>query len=403
MKTAGLALDFYDDVDGSQLKKLYPTQQDLPESVKVAHILNEDERSILRPEAFAVILLNEGKELRKFACVDEGNTLLSVQYFEKNHDKLPVEAVKVAASNLMAACLEYDLEIPNFLKMAAKTGMARNRDPMRQPTAGDDADWSARTNLLSIQGNSDSGKVQASASNVKVASAAANRYVDVSGLQPVGLLDKTSSVKLTALDGKYPLDSFSQVEQAIGYFQDNWTEMDPADRHQFCVKTAARAEDLGVEVPEMVARYGSEEYAPDLEAHISSRKSLVSDDKEMKSLYSELLEKKAEINPEEFAKLLQTADEAAGLNWFYGHAVSDPYLATFGGNAAKEKAASWKWSGRGAELDSAGLSKLASAKERLKTHFDDALVDGFCQDPVNVFESLPDTTKVLLANLAKEF
>src|SRR5512144_2972417 len=124
MKTAGLVLDFYDD-QGEILKSKCPTPEHLPEAVKTAHFLRPEERDVLRDEAYALILHNDGAQLRKFACVDEGNTVLSTMYFMETADRLPIEAVKVAAQNLIAFNEEFGLPAPDFLKMAVETGLSR--------------------------------------------------------------------------------------------------------------------------------------------------------------------------------------------------------------------------------------------------------------------------------------
>lgn len=117
--TSGLVLDVYDDYNGETLRELYPTRDDIPEGVKQAHLVNGDDRTRLPDDVFALVLLNNGEKLRKYACVDEGNTLLSVQYFLKHAHKLPTEAQQVAAENLKAACAWYDFMPPAALEKLA--------------------------------------------------------------------------------------------------------------------------------------------------------------------------------------------------------------------------------------------------------------------------------------------
>jgi hypothetical protein len=394
MKTAGVVFDFYDDPAGSLLKKTFPTAEELPEIVKTAHILSSEERDVLRDEAFALIMLNEGKTLRKFACVDPGNTFLSALYFIENRDKLPEEAEKVAAANLSAACEEFNLPFSEIVKEAMKTAPQRTRDPMKQPTVGDESDWAARTNLLSIQGNSDSGRVVQTTSSMKTAEA---RMVDVTGLEPKKVI-KTAQAKHMALD-RYPLDSFADVKKAVEYFSETYTEMSPEDRHHYSVKTAARAVELGIQVPEIMERYGSVEYSPDVEAHLAHRRSMV--DEEFHEVYDALQEKRASIEPAIFARLLAEADEASGLSWLYPR-VSDPYFATFGGNSAKEKLASWSWeSPDGQSVNAAQLQELAdNRRPSLESAFSSDVADEFAKDPVTIFDSMPDPQKAIIASLA---
>lgn len=470
MRTAGLVLDFYDDPDKGILKSAFPTIDAVPDLVKTAHFLTPEQLDVLRDEGYALILENEGKVLRKFACVDGGNTFLSALYLERNHEKLPSEAVKVAAANIISACEQFGVEPTPFLKEAAKSGMSRKRDPMQQPYVGDESDWASRTNLNSgVQGSQAGGRVMDTVSTMKTASnwsvgksalqggvggaalgagigaigagkgnrkkgavkgaligggvgAAANagaaahlnrkgipmpgtkvasvRRVDVSGLEPE-VRTKTKTASRLAL-GRYPLDSFADVEAAVRYFDERHVEMDPADRHEYAVKTASRADELGIATSDLLDRYGSTEYAPDVDAHIANRRAQV-DDPKIRELYTELQEKRAAFEPTEFVEKLAEIDEIAGLNWYYGGAVADPYFATFGGRGV-EKAAGWSWQdGMGTYVTEAQLKNLATnGRQSMTKSFSDDLVDGFQKDPVKIFESLPATTKVLIARLAND-
>ncbi len=482
MKTAGLMLDFYDDKSGATLRAKCPTPESLPESVKEAHILSPEERDVLRDDAFALILHNEGKQLRKFACVDEGNTVLSTIYFMENFDKLPPEAVKTAAVNLIAFNEEFGLAAPELLKLAAVTGMSRKRDSMQQPTVGDESDWAQRTNLRSIQGGADGSRVIQATGNMKTASekvaytlgdthivgtlaggslgalkgavrpgkdeqgktksrvkgaikgwgkgaivgnlaaagantaaigsvrGAASAYgnaikgaftkkvanvVDVSGLEPE-VYEQNKTASLTALGDRFSLDSYTDVQDAIHYFNEGWTAMSPEDRHEFSVKTAARAEDLGIEVPELMQRYGSTEYSPDIEAHIANRRAIMPEHSEV---WDALQEKRASIEPEVFANLLRTADEAVGLNYEWGGAVMDPYYATFGGRSEQEKVA-WAWEGtEGEKLTEDDLRAIDL--EEVRANFTPDFAEAFSHDPTTIFDSMPADTKQVLARMVK--
>lgn len=463
MTPAAVVLDFYDDPTGLGLKRIYPTLESLPESIKVAHILSPEERAILRDEAYAVILQDEGKVRRKFACVDPGNTLLSVLYFTQNYDLLPPEAIKVAAANLADACHEFGIEIPQLLKVAAKTGMMRKRDPMVNRTTTDDQDWSQRTNLVSIQGGADTGRVSTTLSQTKTAALSeldkgktptnqkldtkgdmplkgdqkvlavtkkdvinyagvdnppagavevnpktpreyqrlglsSDRLVNVTGRKPETRLKK-ASVQHYALGNKYPIDSFEDVQRAIDYWEQNWVALSPADRHEYAGKTAARADELGLEVPDRLDRYGSIEYAPDIDAHMASRRAVV--DKNLGRLYTELQEKRAAMEPDEFAYVLSEIDKTAGLDAFYGSAVQDPYFSTFGGSP-KTKTAGWYWQSRiGTYVNSNDLRWLVrNGRPLLHKHFSSDVTDALIKDPFVIFESLPDDSKELIARLA---
>jgi hypothetical protein len=450
MKTAGVVLDFYDDVSGAYLKRLFPSPDELPECIKTAHILTPEEREVLRDEAYALIMNQNGKVLRKFACVDEGNTVLSVLYFLANKDKLPEEAVKTAAANLSYFCEEFGLPIPKTVKLAARSGMARTRDPIKQPILGDSADWAQRTNLVSVRGGADQGRVIPTASQMKTAekkqssdrgTGATNlgggevltddkRHIGVKSKMPrlnendrinldsfhrlnpsakpkTTMVDvtgketkpkvKRSSANLTALGGRYPLDSMADVQKAIQYFEENRKEMEPIEVHIFAVKTAARAEELGLPIPEDMRRYGSIEFAPDVDFHMANRLAVCAP--EYKELYTTLREKRAYMEPEEFAELLTQADTVSNLRWYWGGEIADPYYATFG-----KTASSWSWQSRTGDFVSEDDLKWLARNGRplIHKHFSSELVNEFIKDPIAIFESLPDDSKVIIARLAAD-
>jgi len=405
MKTAGLVLDFYDD-GGEILKHRCPTPESLPEAVKTAHFLSPEERDVLRDEAFALILHNDGAQLRKFACVDEGNTVLSTLYFMETADRLPKEAVKVAAANLVAFNEEFGLPSPAFLKEASggvecqesvkKNPMARKRDSKNQPYVGDEADWAQRTNLISVRGGADSGRVIPTANQMKTAGVShVENLVDVSALEPeIRLKNKTASRH--ALRDGYSLDSYSDVLQAIDYFQWNHANFEPKDRHEYAVKTASRADELGIELPEIMERYGSTAYAPDVEAHLANRRSMAPD---FRQVWDDLQEKRAMIEPAKFAELLEEADRLYGLDYEWGGAVFDPYYATFGGRGPTEKVA-WAYEGHdGTKITEQELRAIP--KTEIEKNFQTDFAQAFSLDPVTIFDSMPADTKQVIARMAR--
>lgn len=114
-KLSGLILDIYDDREGDVMKAMFSSTEDVPDMIKSAHALTPEERSKLHDDVFALVLMDGDVTLRKFACVDTGNTALNVEYFLATSHKLPVEAQKLAAANLITACGWYDIEPPKEL------------------------------------------------------------------------------------------------------------------------------------------------------------------------------------------------------------------------------------------------------------------------------------------------
>lgn len=122
-KFAGLVIDSYDDVDGAVIRSLVEIQN-VPDFIKSAERLDPDRATKLPDDNYALVLLDRGMKMRKYATVDKGNTALSVMYLLKQAHYLPEAAVKIAAQNLIEACERFGLEIPHQLKLAASTGVS---------------------------------------------------------------------------------------------------------------------------------------------------------------------------------------------------------------------------------------------------------------------------------------
>jgi hypothetical protein len=117
MKTAGLILDLYD--NPKDLSSIYLTLDEVPEMVKSAQVLSSVELDQLPDTAFALVLMEGESRLRKYACIDGGGTEVNVQYFLLHGHKLPEEAQKTAAANLITACGWYGIEPPPELEKIA--------------------------------------------------------------------------------------------------------------------------------------------------------------------------------------------------------------------------------------------------------------------------------------------
>jgi len=139
METSGLVLDVYDDRQGAVLRSIFPTLEAIPERVKTAHPLSADDRDRLPDDLFALVLVEGDQKLRKYACCDSGNTVLSTEYFLKTASLLPDGARRLAAQNLYEAHLWYGLEPkPELEKLALGLGTAMaafNAVPVAKGTA----------------------------------------------------------------------------------------------------------------------------------------------------------------------------------------------------------------------------------------------------------------------------
>jgi len=454
MTMAGCIVDSYDDLDGRILRGLVPKLDEVPSFIKEAHRLSQDEISHLPDDQFALVLFDNGMKLKKYATVDKGNTALSVMYLLKQAHLLPPDAVKVAASNLVAACEMHNLAVPSQLKIAAKTGVSGVSGKSEKPYAqgakviafkpreapgeatenpqlgkGDhnEHDLIDRTNYNGPQGSNfirvptfsqkekeksneggDEGHTKMAGIFTDAPGEARTRekqwrgspYVDVSGwdMSQASAPDENPA-HLTLLGGKYPVDTMEQVKMASDYFFEYKDRFSPRDRHEYCTKLASRMGQLELKVPEEIGRYGSETYAADIDSMLEQRKILVGDD--LVPAIETLIEKRAMVTPAVFAEALEDFDKLAGLQYFWNSRVPDPYYTTFGPSLEKVAAEDWHWDENGARISLDDLENLArNGMHLLKKSFGDDFAKEFSKKPKTVFESLPAPNKLMVARMA---
>jgi hypothetical protein len=352
----------------------------------------------LPDHTFAVVILDRGESIRKYACVDKAHTAVNVMYFLKHQDELP-ESVKVkAASNLCLACSHFGLESPPHLEKTAAGGKILIK--------GDGAEVVVRP------GNEKKSEVVGTSSmpltrpgKKKLASMMESPYVEADYIRPkikVANYDPEVSV----LNGALPLLGYDQVVAAKEYFEDYGPRMHPRQRHEFCVKLAMRADQIGLVVPDVVKKYGARTYASPGEIKIACemRKQVWKDLNGREhgaegEMLDQLFEKRASLEPEVFAEALAELDIQTGIDGFWDTAVHDPWHTTFG----FVKKAQWSWSQSGEHLTEEALNRLvAEDKKSLKSAFGEDVTEGLTKNPIQIFDSLPLEQKRIIARMAQQ-
>lgn len=371
-KYAGVTLDYYDD-HGETLKALFPTAEQLPDMIKSANVQPKER---LPNEAFALIMLDQGHVFRKFACADPGTTAMSVIYFMEHGDKLPEEAQKTAASNLVAACVEHGILPPATL---TKVAMAVNGRVVQVGDQKLDVSVSATVTKLAavdVTGKSPEPKI------------VVDRPVD----------EDDYAVKLADGSLHYPIDTWERVKTAEAYFQEERIRMDPEVRRQYAVKLARKSYIIGFPLDQNIIELGALSYHSDghLKYAVEMRKAAFEPTSVEREFLDDLFEKRAEVHPEVYAECLKRFDTMNNLNRGWDHVILDPWASTFG---VKTAAVVWE---QGAErVTEEELINLAhNDPEAIKQQFTEQFLDQFQKDPVTLFNSMPDPQKKLLARLA---
>ncbi len=449
-KISGLVLDVYDDIEGHVTRSIFPTYASIPPLVKTARAISPEEQGSLPDDVFALVLLDNGVGLRKFACTDAGNTALSVLFFIKNAHKLPDQARVTAAQNLKTACGWYGLDIPEELEKEA-SGLGKAMFALQLPGTVNNTKQNIKSNLSGIRQAEAGGTTVANLHQMKGKMAEVSGTVDMPqsnpnpaqkksfpvktaaedfgpeesekynggtpGKQPkrnpqakllhpfvdVSGKDSTKTASRTserhALGNKYPIDDYGQVKTAAEYFTKYTKWFTPEERREYCVNLTKRASELQISLPEEIRRYGGDSYADDetMKVAHTARLNLLLEDGEKKVLNA-LFEKRASIDPELYAISLAEFDKATGLSLYYDQHVFDPYLSTFEKIAEEDD-----WSEvLGNDLVTSHMLKEISKTNfpLLKKMFGEEMAVEFRKDPIGIFKSLPVDQKKIVARMA---
>lgn len=414
MELSGLILDVYDDLKGDVLRSLYPSQDNMPDFIKSAQLLSSEDRQNLPDDVFALVLQNDDQVLRKFACIDEGNTTLSVQYFLKNAHKLPVEAQKIAAANLIQACSWYDITVPEPLaKIADVTGTCDM--PYQSPTSSAIGKEKAVVKKAATMGHlvsghknehGDFGPIETEHYDGYTKGKTPEKLPQSRQLKPhcdvttkcASAVEQEREVSRWALpsEEKYPLDDYTQIKTASNYFAEYHSQFSPEKKHEFAMNLVKRANEVGLIVSDVARRYGNTSYADheDIKVAYELRDKACAWDDTAREMLHELFEKRAELHPEVFARALGEFDKTAGIAHLYGSHIPDNFFSTFGGF---EKVANEM------DVDELLLRKLAHKfPSELQEKFASDFCEEFRRDPVGIFQSMPSDQQQLLLKMASK-
>lgn len=275
-------LDIMDYIVNDDLEKIASIVEDVSETSKTAHIPSIEESYDLKDSDYALILWHPGMDkMPKFACYNPALTELNLACLKVNMSKMPEELIKVAAKNLTASAHKFGLDIPSELS------------------------------------EYDSHKF-------------VNRIVDLSNLDEISFIDKTSSMvkkasHTYALEGKYPIDNKDMMKKASEWFDRNYNKLNIDQIQEFNSSMVKQASVLNYEYENSFTKLASDIFNPDLFSHVQIRKSYLSEDnEEAREAYDDLLRRADEIGPIKVAYVLEYLDKETGLNFQYGKNIIDP-------------------------------------------------------------------------------
>jgi len=338
---AGRVLDVYDDLKKdllrSNLEKVGALRLDPPDKV-----------SALSDDQFAGIFLTKtGRAIRKYPVHTPDAVVLSRLYFENVADELPKEACAIIRDNLSRAATRHSLPgAPATLEKSAGSG-----------------------NLIDLRSMS-------------------------------GPMPKIASSGHFALENHYPIDSTSQIKQASAYFEEHCMQFEPVDRFAFASNVLRRAGELGEKMADVseIHKYAGADFGNLVQSAFHERTCLLDgDDMAIRALQT-LFEKRASLNPEEFAAELETFDRSNRLDrhWDRARGIRDPYRSTF----ENVKIARVIKVGS-ASITQEQLQQIVDSG-MLKEAFSDTFCNEFAEAPMEIFQSLPKPEQQIIVEMAGE-
>lgn len=352
IKLSNQVLDIHDDVTGEGIQKLAamaPTINVMPAS----------ERARLSDRDFALsIITKTASKLNKFPINDRDATWLSNQYFDMNGHKLPEGAQKVAAWHIKKACAKFKIAPAPLVEKTAKESTT-------------------------------------------------NVFVEGKGLSKVDNTVQPDLTKIAAVSdiaesythAQYAFATAAHLKIACAFF-DKQHEKIPSDlRHKYAAQIQRRSQELGLGAQGgTVAKYASDYYSPLVDAHLAARANLLQSDNLQRSRLEKIASMKRSLTPSHFAQVLHAFDKTAKLNRYYGGALTDPFLATFGKvpdpyHGYKIKLASSR------ELTHEELRSIIGSKfDKIAEYLGRSVAEEMKKDPIAIFDSLPMDAKELIVS-----
>jgi hypothetical protein len=222
-------------------------------------------------------------------------------------------------------------------------------------------------------------------------------YVDVTTKTASRQTALTKTAQHYALPSlkKYPLDTYTEIKTAGQYFEDFYKDFKPAHRHEYAANLMKRADAVGLTMSDLAKRYGSQKYASidDINVAYEVRDKACAWDDNARGMLHELFEKRAELDPEVFARALGEFDKTAGIAHLYDSHIPDPFFSTFGFEKKANEV----------DVDEGALRKLAKDLPlALQEKFASDFCEEFQRDPVGIFQSMPSEQQDILRKMANE-
>jgi len=370
LQLAGRVFDIYDDLT-------LDTVKDAPDFIKEASVEDRENLKKYPDDAFALIVLaRDGKEYRKYPVMSKEASLLSAHYFENSIDNLPEnEAVAVGQKILNS-----------LVKFAAEEHL--EHFPVLKTISG------------YLSPSPDTVRVQEEKVQRTVGESMRKLAAELDSQQVNALPDSAFALVANDKDGKkvrkYPVHDASHAQAAVSRFAQNWDKLPPKWRTVTAKKImeAVKKHSILVSKDNPLHKYASwETYSLMLEHRIKERASLYP---EAKKDYMGLLEKKAELDPVDFAEELYAIDRKHKLTLYYDKVLEDAFATTFDKTASGEQL-----SPQDTEIMEL-LNSTPNAFDKLSEVLNEATLSGLRANPIAALKLLlPEEKESIIGALTE--
>ena len=373
-----MTIDVHDDLGEALLSEFLGGP---PEFLKEARWVERDE---LLDRDFALILVDEeGRDHRKFACHDACSTRVSA-YYLLNVAELPPVAAKVAAANILQAAADFGCQL------------AENcATPLYKIASAEDCGGMLDERLVAVK------QAQMPMPTNGAAQGAARVSMPLSGsaLPPaISGLRTLNPAPMSAApfaQGSTKVSSYDVLRACV----DEWHELDPYQRREAALWLRQSGSQEGLDLPEKIAAYAGDSLSPDFPAAIRVRRHRVTE--EMAEEYDRLEKVAQFLVPDLVVDALYQLDEAAGLLLKHGETLPDPVRSVF----SMPKEAAWSWTHGDILVNEHQLGDFAmrnSLEKKMEAIFTEELAMKFRKDPVGTFKAMPVGQKMIVARMATQ-
>lgn len=389
-----MIVDHQDDL-GTFLRQTAPG---IAESPFIKHASWQEKPEMLERE-FAIILVEpNGREHRKLAMNDAGNTLASITYLLTKDHNLSDSAVKLASYNLLNSAMHYGLydAYGDNLLRHEKLGSAFDVLAMLADSlVGEDIIDERRVHVktaIGVPRNYEASSSSAFGANPTVAVAGKSQFSMGGGMMAPKQAPMGAAMPQPSMP-KYA-SSYDLIKEAKA----SWADIDPVDKRKFALIIKEAAAQEGADVPNFIHQYTGHELNPDFEMVMTRRKDYVANPS-LQEDYDRLSKVAYAMDLADATEALYLLDEQAGLLNRYNSRLPDPVLSVYG----TTKEAMWSWNHGGDYCTVAQLTALSVDPVKRK-HFEDIFskecCKDFCKDPVKFFESRPIEQQIIMSRMA---